>query len=144
MIYTDLTKKAMKIMVQQHEGQKDRSGLPYAFHPWHVAESMDDEISTVVALLHDTIEDTSMTFDDLRAQGIPEEAIEALTLLTHDKNVEYLDYVKALAPNPIARKVKLSDLKHNSDLGRLDEVTDLDLKRNEKYSKAIEYLENYK
>ena len=142
MIYTDLTKKAIKLMFKLHKDQKDRSGLPYVFHPWHVAESMDDEISTVVALLHDSIEDTDITLDDLREEGIPEEALKALSLMTHEDGVDYFDYVKALAVNPIARKVKLSDLRHNSDLSRLNEVKEKDLERREKYLKAIEYLES--
>ena len=144
MIYTDLTKKAIIQMFELHKGKPDKADIPYVFHPWSVAEAMDDEISTVVALLHDTVEDTDITLEDLREEGYPEEVLEALALLTHDKSVDYFDYVKALAPNPIARKVKLADLRHNSDITRINEVTEEDLARIEKYKKAIEYLESYK
>ena len=142
MIYTDLTKKAIRLMFKLHKDQKDRSGLPYVFHPWHVAESMDDELSTVVALLHDSIEDTDVTLEDLREEGFPEDALEALSLMTHEDDVDYFDYVKQLAVNPIARKVKLSDLRHNSDLSRLNDVKEKDIERREKYLKAIAYLES--
>ena len=144
MIYTNLTKKAIMQMFELHKGKTDKADIPYVFHPWSVAEAMDDEISTVVALLHDTVEDTPITLEDLREEGYPEEVLEALALLTHDKSVDYFDYVKALAPNPIARKVKLADLRHNSDITRINEVTEEDLARIEKYKKAIEYLESYK
>lgn len=65
MLYTEKTKKAMKIMCDSHKGQTDKSGMPYILHPWHVAEQMDDEDATCVALLHDTVEDTDITLDDL-------------------------------------------------------------------------------
>ena len=87
MIYTPLTKKAMKLCFEAHKDQTDKSGVPYVFHPFHVAEQMPDENTTVVALLHDVIEDTSYTLDDLRAMGFSEEVLEALALMTHDKNV---------------------------------------------------------
>lgn len=103
-----------------HDGQKDKSGLPYIFHPWHLAESMTDEASTIAALLHDVAEDTDVTLADLAREGFSDEVMEALRLLTHDKAVPYMDYVRALAHNPIARKVKLADLAHNSDTTRLD------------------------
>lgn len=141
MIYTDLTKKAMNLMFELHKDQKEKSGVAYVFHPWHVAENMDDENSTIVALLHDSVEDTDVTLDDLRNEGFPDEVIEAIALMTHTDGVSYMDYVKGLAHNPIAKKVKLSDLKHNSDITRLNQITEKDLQRVEKYKKAIEYLE---
>ena len=143
MIYTDLTKKAIKLMFELHKNQKYKAGIPYVFHPWSVADSMDNEISVAVALLHDVVEDTDITFDDLKKEGFPDDVVEVLMLLTHEDGVDYFDYVKALAPNPIARKVKLSDLRHNSDITRINEVTEKDLQRIEKYKKVIEYLENY-
>lgn len=102
---------------------------------------MTDEDTTVVALLHDVVEDTNYTFDDLRAMGFKEQIIEALTLMTHDKTVPYLDYVRHLSENPIARAVKLADLKHNSDLTRLDIVTSKDEQRIQKYKEAMTILE---
>ena len=141
MIYTELTKKAMKILYRAHQGQTDRSGIPYVFHPWHVAESMTDEYSTCAALLHDVLEDTEWTEDDLIREGFPEEVIRALRLLTHDPSVPYIDYVRAAGADPIARAVKLADLRHNSDLSRLDKVTEKDLARQKKYLSCIALLE---
>ena len=141
MIYTDKTKKAIKLCYKAHAGHVDKSGLPYVHHPLHLAEQMDDETSTVVALLHDVVEDTQYTFDDLEQMDFGDEVIAALRLLTHADGVPYLDYVKEIANNPVAKKVKLADLAHNSDLSRLDhEPTETDLARVEKYRKAREIL----
>ena len=142
-IYTPLTRKALKICAEAHAGQVDKSGLPYLLHPVHLAEQMSTEEEICAALLHDTIEDTSLTIDDLRREGIPERVLKAVSLLTHDDRIPYLDYVKEVAKDPIARKVKLADLKHNSDLGRLDSVSEKDLKRREKYRKAAQILKEY-
>ena len=141
MIYTELTKKAMKLCFAAHKDQVDKSGIPYVFHPFHLAEQMQDEYTTVAALLHDVVEDTPYAFEDLRQMGFPEEVLEALTLLTHDDGTPYLEYVASLKGNPIARAVKLADLQHNSDLTRLDVVDDRAYKRVEKYRKAIALLE---
>lgn len=141
MIYTDLTKKALKISFNSHKNQVDKSGMPYVFHPFHLAEQMDDEYSVCVALLHDVIEDTDIMIEDLKAEGFPKEVINAIELLTHSDSVPYLDYVKTIKNNSIARKVKLADLKHNSDLSRLDNIDDKALERVEKYKKAIEILQ---
>ena len=143
MIYTPMTNKAIKLMFKLHRDQTDRSGLPYVFHPWHVAESMDDEASTIVALLHDSLEDTEITLDELADMGFPDEVIHALDLMTHRDGDDYFAYVEKLADDPLARKVKLADLKHNLDISRLETVTEKDLERAEKYRKAIEYLERF-
>lgn len=141
MIYTQLTNKAMQIAYRAHHGQTDRSGVPYVFHPFHLAEQMETEETTVAALLHDVAEDTELTLDDLREMGIPEWVLEALALLTHDPAVPYLEYVARLKDNEIARAVKLADLKHNSDLTRLNRVGPRDLERVEKYRQAMEILQ---
>ncbi len=140
MIYTDLTKKALKLCFEAHKEQVDKSGIPYVFHPFHLAEQMEDEATTVAALLHDVAEDTDYTIDDLRSMGFPDEICAALTLLTHDDGVPYLEYVRTVKDNPIARAVKLADLRHNSDLTRLDRVDEDALQRVDKYKKAIEIL----
>ena len=140
MIYTNLTKKALKLCFEAHRDQVDKTGMPYVYHPFYIAEQMTDELSTVCALLHDVIEDTEYTFDDLSKMGFPKEVIEVLTLLTHDESVPYMDYIKNLSVNQPARQVKLADLRHNSDLTRLDEIDSYSLKRNEKYLLAIEFL----
>ena len=143
MIYTSLTKKALRLCFDAHREQVDKTGLPYVFHPFHLAEQMKDEYTTVCALLHDVVEDTDYTPEDLRGMGFPNEVVDALELLTHDPAVPYMDYVKLIAENPIARKVKMADLRHNSDLSRLDEVDEWALKRNEKYKKALAYLKRH-
>ena len=141
MIYTDLTKKAMKLCFEAHKEQVDKSGLPYVFHPFHVAEQMKDEVTTVVALLHDVVEDTDYTLADCAEMGFPAGVTDALALLTHDPAVPYLEYVAKVKDNPAARAVKLADLKHNSDTSRLDFLTEKDVQRLVKYRKAIELLE---
>ena len=141
MLYTDLTKKALKLCFEAHKDQLDKSGLPYVFHPFHLAEQMKDENTTIVALLHDVVEDSSLTFDDLYKIGFPEETLTAIQLMTHDKAVPYMDYVSIIKENPIARIVKLADLIHNSDLSRLKEVSEKDLERVAKYKRAIAILE---
>lgn len=141
MIYTDLTKQAMKLCFAAHKDQTDKSGLPYVFHPFHLAEQMPDEESTVVALLHDVVEDTPYALEDLAQMGFPQPVLEALRLMTHDPSVPYLDYVAKLKVNPISRRVKLADLRHNSDLTRLDIVDEKAQQRVEKYAAAIRLLE---
>lgn len=146
MIYTDNTKKALKLCFAAHKEQKDKSGLPYVFHPFHLAEQMEDEESTVVALLHDVAEDTDYTLEDIAAMGFSRNVMEALALLTHDEAVPYMEYVKALRNNLIARRVKLADLRHNSDLSRLDadQIDEKALARVKKYADAIKLLEERK
>ena len=145
MIYTALTMKAMQIAYKAHHGQKDQSGMPYIFHPYHLAEQMEDEITTCVALLHDTIEDTEVTFEELERE-FPKEVMNALKLLTHGDDVDYFDYVRAIKTNPVAKAVKLADLAHNSDKTRLNGVVEKIPKEklawwDEKYAKAKAILE---
>lgn len=117
MIYTPLTIKAMGIAYRAHHGQVDKAGVPYIFHPLHLAESMDDEITCCAALLHDTVEDTDVTLEQLSAV-FPPELVEAVRLLTHDPDTDYFEYVRRIKANPIALKVKLADLAHNTDESR--------------------------
>ena len=141
MIYTPLTYLAMRIAYDAHHGVLDQSGAPYVFHPFTVAESMDDETSTAVALLHDVVEDTDLTFDDLREKGIPESVIGPLRLMTHDKNEDYMAYLERIGTDPVATKVKLADLRHNMDASRYCRpLNDYERKREEKYRRAEEYL----
>ena len=117
MVYTPLTNEAMRIAYKAHHGQLDYNGIPYIFHPIHLAEQMNDEYSCCVALLHDTVEDTEVTLEELKAI-FPKEVTDAVALMTHEKGTDYFDYVRAIKENPIARKVKLADLAHNSDQTR--------------------------
>ena len=142
MIYTPDTKKAMRLCFDAHKNQTDKSGLPYVFHPFHVAEQMKDEVTMIVALLHDVVEDTDYTLDDIAAMGFGQDVVEALTLMTHDKNVPYLDYVAKIKDNPVARAVKLADLAHNSDPTRLDVIDEKAKERLDKYQKAIAILKS--
>lgn len=142
MIYTELTNKALRIAYAAHAGQLDKCGAPYIFHPAHVAEQMDDEMSTCVALLHDVVEDSDVTLDDL-AREFPPEVVEGVRLMTHDPSVDYLDYVRAIKGNPVAEKVKLADLAHNSDQTRFagQPVAPEELeRRRRKYDAAREIL----
>lgn len=140
MLYTELTKKAMKIAFEVHKDQVDKSGLPYIYHPFHLAEQMKDEVTICTAFLHDAVEDGDITFKDLIKEGFPSDVIDALMLLTREKSVPYMNYIKEISGNRIATIVKLADLKHNSDLTRLDAVDDKAIKRAEKYREAIEIL----
>lgn len=141
MIYTDMTRAAIRIMWAAHKDQDDKSGVPYVFHPWHVAEQMKDEETAAAALLHDVIEDSDITAEDLLAAGISEKVVNAVRLLTHRKEVPYMDYLAEIKQDPIARAVKLADLGHNSDITRFDRpMTERDIERQEKYMKAIAML----
>ena len=141
MINTPQTRKAMQIAFNAHKDQLDKSDVPYIFHPMYLAEQMDTEEECIVALLHDVVEDSDMTFEQLEKE-FSANVISVLKLLTHDKAVDYMDYVKEIKKNPIATKVKISDLTHNSDLSRLNVITEKDLKRKEKYQKALDLLKN--
>ena len=141
MIYTPTTKMAMRLCFQAHKNQTDKSGIPYVFHPIHLAEQMEDEDTTVVALLHDVVEDTDYTIDDLAAMGFHERVLDAIRLMTHDDDVPYMDYVAKIKENAIAKAVKLADLAHNSDITRLDVIDEKAKARVEKYARAIQLLQ---
>jgi len=122
MVYTPLTNKALVFAYNAHHGQLDYNGIPYIFHPLHLAEQMDDEISCCAALLHDVVEDTDYTLEDLRKE-FPEEVVEVVALLTHGDSAEYCstdywNYIRKIKNHPIAKKVKLADISHNSDQTR--------------------------
>ena len=140
MIYTPLTNRAMQIAYEAHHGQKDKCGMPYIFHPYHLAEQMEDEYAVCVALLHDVLEDTDYPREALAAE-FPPEVMSALDLMTHEKGVPYLEYVEKIKPNPLAKSVKLADLTHNSDSTRLPlDGADVQRRLEEKYRKAFEIL----
>lgn len=141
MIYTPKTKMALKLCFEAHKEQVDKTDMPYVFHPFHLAEQMETEETTIVALLHDVVEDTDYTIDDLIKMGFDKTVTDAIALLTHDNAVEYMDYVRLVKSNPVAKAVKLADLRHNSDLSRMDVVDEKALSRTEKYKKAIALLE---
>lgn len=130
--------KALLVAINAHQGQKDKGNKPYILHPIRVALNVKGKDEKIVALLHDVIEDTSYTIDDL--DFLSEEQRKALLLLTHDDNVPYMEYIVELKKNKIASKVKLADLEQNMNLKRLKTISNKDLKRLEKYKKAKEIL----
>lgn len=143
MIYTILTNKAMKIAYDAHHGQTDINGVPYIFHPFHVAEQMTDEITTCVALLHDVVEDTAVTIEQLEKE-FPPEVTTAIRLLTYDKSTNYFIYIKKIKKNPIAKAVKLADLNHNMDRSRIVDLSCVSKEKLDKwdykYSTALKIL----
>lgn len=139
-----LLEKAIRLALDAHAGQSDRLNHPYILHPLHVMLQMDTEEEMMAAVLHDVVEDTDTTLEDLQAQGFPPTVLQAVRLLTHDKeNVPYEAYVRALKPNPTARKIKLADLEHNMDVRRLDGVQERDLARLQRYRQAWDLLADH-
>ena len=133
--------KAIAIALRVHAGQTDRYGRPYILHPLHVMMEMDSETEMTAAVLHDVIEDSETTLEDLRNEGFSADVLEAVRLMTHDKGeTSYEAYVRELKPNRIARKIKLADLRHNMDIRRMDRVQEKDMARLEKYRAAWEIL----
>ena len=139
MVYTPLTKRAMQIAYTAHHGQVDKSGVPYVFHPLHLAEQMTDEITCCAALLHDTVEDTSITLQEIADQFGPETAA-AVDAISRRDGESWSDYLEHVAANPMARQVKISDLIDNSNLSRIPHVTLKDVERQKKYNKALKKL----
>lgn len=139
MINTKLTRKAMIIAYEAHKNQVDKSGVPYIYHPIHVAEQMDTENECIIALLHDVVEDTNVTFKQL-GEVFSKEIIDILKLLTKKKEIDYYEYINKIKENAVARKAKIADIKHNLDRSRLDVITDKDIKREEKYKKSLSIL----
>jgi hypothetical protein len=142
MPYTPATKRALRLSFAAHCDQRDKAGLPYVYHPFHLADQMPDEASACAALLHDVVEDGHLTFAQLEQEGIPREAVEAVRALTHDPSVPYLRYVLGLRTRPVAREVKLADLRHNANLARLDAPTATDRQRRAKYLMAQALLDD--
>lgn len=138
----DFVQIAHEIAQKAHAGQVDKAGIDYIKHPEKVASFVHSDYEKATAYLHDTLEDTEVTAAELIQAGIPEEVVEVVELLIHDKNQDYFAYLEKVKGNPIARAVKLADLRHNSDLSRLTNISEKDRQRLEKYKKAISYLKN--
>lgn len=132
---------ARAIAEKAHAGQVDRCGAPYIDHPAHVASRVQGDAAKAVAWLHDVVEDTDVTLDDLREAGLSEEVVAGVAAMTHHEDEPYLDYVRRAKADPLARQVKLQDLLHNLDLGRFDTPTLKDVARvRNKYLPALELL----
>lgn len=142
MVYTDLTRKAINIAYEAHAGQYDISGVPYIFHPFTVAMNMPDETTTCAAILHDVVEDTSLSIDDL-SKEFPVEVIDLIRILTHDKKEDYFDYIRKIKQNDRAVIVKLADIVHNMDRTRVYGIKvpeNILEKWDTKYRRALEIL----
>ena len=131
---------ALSIARKAHEGQLDKAGVDYIEHPIYVASQVDTEEEKAVALLHDVIEDSPVSAEELLQAGLPETVVTAVQVLTKKKEQDYQTYLETVKKNPLARVVKLADLKHNSDLSRLSSITEKDRERLKKYKKAIDFL----
>lgn len=133
---------AIALAAEYFEDTTDKSGEPYILHCLHVMYAMpeDDPELRSIAVLHDIVEDTEVTLEELREEGFSERVIEGVAAMTHDKDVSYGDYIKRIALSEDATKVKLADLRHNSDITRLKGLTKKDFDRMEKYHHSYKYL----
>ena len=134
------SEKAYEIAKKAHLGQIDKAGEDYIKHPEKVASFVSSDEEKSVAYLHDVIEDTELTLEDLREYGFSEEVLKAVDVITKKKGQDYQTYLNSVKENKLARVVKLADLRHNSDLTRLINITEKDIERKEKYQKAIDFL----
>jgi len=132
--------RALQIAVKAHADQKDKSGAAYIFHPVRVMTRCVTPQAKIAGLLHDVVEDTSITFEDLKAEGFSEDVLAALRLLTHDPKVPYETYVEMVKTNVIATEVKLADLEDNMDARRLNEFDEKAMSRFKKYLAAYRAL----
>lgn len=137
-----LLERAIQIAANAHAGQTRKDGSPYILHPLRLMLKMDSDEARIVAILHDVVEDTDISFEDLRREGFPESVLEALRLLTHDKDTPYEEYVEWIKPHPLARKVKLADLEDNFDIRCLTGIEEKDLQRIKKYHRAWTILKH--
>lgn len=142
--YNEQLQFALELAIEKHKNQKDKSGKPYILHPLHVMETVKSDDAKIVAVLHDIIEDTDVTEEDLLNAGLSKHIVDAIVILTRSRDEDYMDYVKNLSSNPLAKEVKLADLQHNMDLRRLSTLKERDLDRNRKYQIAYHYLINAK
>lgn len=133
---------AIILAVNAHRDQVDKVGQPYYLHPIRVMIKVRTETEKVVAMLHDLLEDTPYTAEDLRSMGYSEEVLAALDCLTRRDNESYEALIDRLKPNSIARRVKIADLEDNMDLTRLHEITHHDLARLQRYLAAWRLLQD--
>ena len=130
---------AIALAVEKHRGQRDKNDRPYILHPLRVLHRLDwnaPESARIAAVLHDVVEDTDVTLDELRERGFPEEAVRAIGLLTKHEGESYAQFIERLLPDPIARMVKRADLEDNMDIRRLERVGDKERERLDRYRAA--------
>lgn len=130
----------LKFAYEKHKGQFDKAGVPYILHPLHVALQMETEDEKIVALLHDTLEDTDATIEDFKGLGLSEEIISSIKLLTRSKDMPYMEYIKIISTDKLAKKVKLKDLEHNLDDSRFKGDKNKTESLMKRYKKAYEFL----
>lgn len=140
--YNVLLEKALLIATKAHAGQTDKAGSAYIFHPIRVSCRCFTDEEKIVALLHDVIEDTDVTNDYLLAEGFPRNIVDAILSVTRNEDESYEDFIKRCKSNPIGRQVKLRDLEDNMDISRLQQVTEKDVERLNKYIQAYKYLKD--
>jgi (p)ppGpp synthase/HD superfamily hydrolase len=134
--------RAIAIAVKAHEGQADKAGAPYIYHPLRVMLSLETLEERMAAVLHDVVEDGGVTLEQLRTEGFPDAVVGAVAALTKGDGEDYEAFIRRIGPNRLARRVKLADLRDNSDLSRIANPTERDQARLEKYRRAIAYLES--
>lgn len=132
--------RALHIAEEAHAGQYDKGGAPYIEHPCRLSMRFTDEDAAIVAMLHDVIEDSDWTLARLREEGFSEAVVSAVDALTRRKGEDYADFIERVLLNHLAVRVKIEDLRDNSNLSRLPEVTEKDLRRAEKYKRALDRL----
>lgn len=133
--------QAIALAVESHRGQVDKNGQPYILHPLRVMFRLEGKLEQIVGVLHDVVEDSPITFDDLRRMGYAEEVITALDGVTRRGEETYEEFVARSAKHPVSRRVKLADLEDNMDLRRLTgELSERDLARLQRYRRAWEQL----
>jgi (p)ppGpp synthase/HD superfamily hydrolase len=132
---------AILLAAQGHRGQVDKVGQPYVLHLLRVMMRVESEKAQIVAVLHDLVEDTSATFDDLRALGYSEEIIQALDCVTKRPDETYEQFIDRAGGNPLARRVKRADLEDNMDIRRLPVISDKDQERLNRYIAAWRRLQ---
>nr|DAJ36219.1 MAG TPA: (p)ppGpp synthetase, RelA/SpoT family [Caudoviricetes sp.] len=136
-----MLEKAIEISVKAHKGQKDKAGKPYILHCLRVMNAGQTNNEMICGVLHDLVEDTPYTFDDLKREGFTDEVINALMCVTKKEGETYDDFITRILQNPLAVKVKINDLKDNMDITRLNQITTSDIERLQKYKKALQRLQ---
>ena len=137
--YSKDVEAAKALATRMHEGQLDKAGLPYITHPERVAARLTTPEAQVVGWLHDTVEDTALTLEEIEVQ-FGSETAEAVDAVSRRDGEKWGDYLERVAANPMARQVKISDLIDNSNLQRIPQVTMKDVDRQKRYNKALSML----
>jgi (p)ppGpp synthase/HD superfamily hydrolase len=137
-----LLERAIAIALESHKGQTDKAGKAYILHPLRLMLKMKADEEMIVAVLHDVVEDSDVTFEDLKDQGFSQAILDALACVTKVKGECYDDFIRRIKKNPLASRVKVADLQDNMDLGRIPHPQQKDFERVEKYKKALKVLQN--